>query len=236
MGLLADREFAMSSRGTRRDRLHYHLEELAIARDPSHPAHSNPEVPPGARVLDVGCGAGQTLISAAAGRCATGVDVDLAALALGRSLTGNVAFACATGEALPFPAASFDLVISRVALPYMHVPTALAEFRRVLRPGGFLWVTAHSIRVPLGAFRRASLRGRLFQLYVLANGVVFHLTLRQLRCPGRGCESFQTRSAMRRALRAAGFDAVSATSGAPFVVTGRVPGDPLRPPARTTSC
>ena len=211
------------------DRARYHLEELEIARNPAHPAHSNPPIPAGARVLDVGCGAGQTLIAAAAGNPAVGVDVDLEALALGRTLTGDVGFARATGEALPFRAGRFDLVICRVALPFMHVPTALAEMRRVLRPGGFLWLTAHGIDFPLRALRRASLRGKLFQLYVLGNGLLFHLTLRQVRFPGRGCESFQTPSAMLRALRAAGFEGGTATPGLPFLVTARVPAAPPSP-------
>ena len=239
------------------ERTAYHLAELEIAADPGHPAHLNPAIPPGARVLDLGCGAGQTLIATApaqelrspapgaeaplwqgarlrhsgdyaAGsatqpermhRRPVGVDRDLAALALGRALTRRFPFACASGEALPFREGTFDLVLARVALPYMDLPRALAESRRVLRSGGALWATLHPAAVPWRAFRRANARGKLYQLLVLANGVLFHLTLRLLRLPGGRYESFQTASAIRRALGAAGFTGIEIARGRHFVAT-----------------
>lgn len=206
------------------DRSAYHLAELEIAADPGHPSHVNPRIPAGARVLDVGCGAGQTLITAADGSRPVGIDLDLAALRLGRTLTRRIPFVCAAGEALPFRAASFDLVISRVALPYMHVPRALAEARRVLRNGGTLWATLHTAGFLWRGLRRASARGRVSQALVLLNGVLFHLTLRLCRLPGRGFESFQTGSAIRRALRAAGFEEIELARGRHFVATARAGG------------
>ena len=76
------------------------------------------------RVLDVGCGGGQTLIDSRLGpdAVAVGVDRDFAALQLGRRLGPHVRFVCATGEQLPFETSYVDLVISRVSLPYMHIP------------------------------------------------------------------------------------------------------------------
>ncbi len=51
----------------------------------------------------------------------------------------------ATGEALPLAAASMDLCICFNALDHMRDPAAaLAEIRRVLRPGGTLLVMVHS--------------------------------------------------------------------------------------------
>jgi ubiquinone/menaquinone biosynthesis C-methylase UbiE len=35
------------------------------------------------------------------------------------------------------------VVISRVALPYMHIPMALAEIARVVKSGGHVWLTLH---------------------------------------------------------------------------------------------
>ena len=47
----------------------YHSRELAIALDPTSDAHLMPDIPNDARyVLDVGCGAGQTLIAADLGQ------------------------------------------------------------------------------------------------------------------------------------------------------------------------
>ena len=81
----------------------YHLMEFAIARDPTDPRHVNPPpFPPDRRVLDIGCGAGQTLITCYGDRRAFGVDVALDALRLGRTLTKRVSFVCAAAERLPF--------------------------------------------------------------------------------------------------------------------------------------
>lgn len=207
----------------------YHLAELRIAADPAHPAHLNPPIPAGSRVLDVGCGAGQTLLAAANGSRAVGIDLDLAALALGgallrderRELAHGIGLVCAAGEALPFRPGSFDQVVCRVALPYMHAPSALAEARSVLAPGGALWLTLHPFAVPWRALRRGGAKNVLYQLYVLANGLLFHLAQRQLRLPNGRIESFQTRHAIRRALRNAGFEDVTIARGRHFVATAR---------------
>ncbi len=66
----------------------YHLDELRIAQDPSHPAHLlPPPVPASHRVLGVGCGAGQILLTAYPEQFTFGIDVDWSALRLGRRLT-----------------------------------------------------------------------------------------------------------------------------------------------------
>src|SRR5262249_18921537 len=115
----------------------YHRGELAVALDPSHPSHILPP-PLEARqlVLDVGCGAGQTLIAAYPDRVSFGLDIDRAALKLGRSLTDRVHFVCARAEALPWPDNSFDLVTARVSLAYTDIGRSLQEIRRVLKSGG----------------------------------------------------------------------------------------------------
>lgn len=211
------------------DALAYHLAELEVARTPGDPRRVMPDVPRSARaVLDVGCGAGQTLIALDLGgspvlRC--GVDVNHAALALGRSLDRTLALAGASGEALPFADASFDYVLCRVALPYMDVARAAREMARVLRPGGQVWLVLHPVRVALAALaghvRRAQPKGALFQLYVLSNGLALHTGVRQFRFPlgARALESVQTERGMRRALERAGFGTVSARRDRFFVMT-----------------
>jgi len=90
-----------------------------------------PLLPPGARVLDLGCGAGHSF-HRLGGRQTVGVDVDAGALA-GQDRETHVA----DMRALPFPDASFGAVLSVHSIE--HVPDAervLAEVARVLTPGG----------------------------------------------------------------------------------------------------
>jgi len=217
----------------------YHLHELEIARTPGDPRRVMPPVPPGVRsVLDVGCGAGQTLIATDLGPdvLAVGVDVDQHALALGRRLTDDVLLAGAQGEALPFRDGAFDMVLCRVALPYMHVPTALAEMARVLRPGGELWLTLHPASMTLRELaervRARDARAALYRAYVLANGVALHLAGRQFPFPGghHRQESFQTEGGMTRLLRSAGFGSIERRAS-PFFVMTAVKGEGLGPRA-----
>ena len=100
---------------------------------------------PRIRVLDIGCGAAQTLRLLEPDRPVemAGVDTNLRALALGCQFSRleriPITLAVATAHALPFREGSFDLALTRVALNYMHQRRALTEMVRILRPGGFLF-------------------------------------------------------------------------------------------------
>lgn len=212
------------------ERADYHLAELRVAQDPAAAGHILPPIgPEHRRVLDVGCGAGQTLIASRlpAATCAIGIDPSLAAVALGRSIDARLRLVCGAGEALPFASGHFDFVYSRVALPYMRIDRALAEMARVIRPGGLLWLTLHPwsrvLQDMLAEARRLRVRSALHGAYVLGNGVALHLTGKQFAWPfGRGgYESFQTPRGIRRALRRAGFENVSIMKGRFFVVAAR---------------
>jgi SAM-dependent methyltransferase len=218
--------------------LAYHLAELAVALDPSRPEHLMPRFAPHhRRVLDVGCGAGQTLVAAGYAdatddRLACGVDVDAPVLAAGQARWPRLALAAARGEALPWADATFDLVVSRVAVPYMDVPAALAEAFRVLRPGGELWLALHGLPMALGDLRaavaRRAWRAAAFRAYVLVNGAALQVLGRTFPfalLPQRPVESWQGERGMRLALRRAGFEAAafSGTSRAPVVRARRPP-------------
>src|SRR6266542_3345766 len=124
-----------------------------------------------------------------------------------------------------FSDGSFEVVISRVSLPYMRLPAALREIVRVLRPGGQVWFTLHPISTSLLGVARSlkerNAKNLAHQLYVIVNGLFFHFTGRLFRSPFNRakCESFQTARGIVRAMRAAGFDQVRAERGRFLVVT-----------------
>jgi ubiquinone/menaquinone biosynthesis C-methylase UbiE len=107
-------------------------------------------VGPGTRVLDLGCGMGRHSHEALRrGAVVTAADLDRQALAHVDAVAtamleagevargGRLETRVADALALPFAAASFDVVI--VSEVFEHIPhdtAAMAEVRRVLRPGG----------------------------------------------------------------------------------------------------
>jgi ubiquinone/menaquinone biosynthesis C-methylase UbiE len=105
-----------------------------------------PYVKAGMRLLDVGCGPGSItlgLASLVAPGDATGIDiqpdqVERARAAATEATVSNVRFDVADCYRLPFPDASFDICFANSVLQHLREPiSALAEMRRVLRPGGF---------------------------------------------------------------------------------------------------
>lgn len=195
-----------------------------IALDPDSPAHFLPSFRRGERALDIGCGAGQTLIAACpyrlpgeGGGCVTcartdnlcqgwasGIDVDEDAIRVGHEWSRVLQLQTGPAEHLPYKDGEFDVVISRVALVYMDMRTVLGEVRRVLRPKGRIWLTLYPLSMVTGQIPRRNWRGLLYLAYVALNGIFFHLTLRTFSLFGRR-EYWQTPSSMRRVLAKYGF-------------------------------
>ena len=118
--------------------------ELAL-----HHAHlrAAADVQPHDRVLDVGCGTGQTTREAARAAVhgsALGVDLSAPMLERARRLSddaglGNVTYVQADAQTHPFPPPHFNLCISRFGTMFFADPVAaFANVGRALRPGARL--------------------------------------------------------------------------------------------------
>jgi ubiquinone/menaquinone biosynthesis C-methylase UbiE len=115
----------------------------------------------GARVLDVACGTGNLAIPLARQGCVvTGVDIAANLLVQARERASaeglNVTFDEGDAEALPYPNASFDAVVSMFGAMFAPRPEVVAsELARVLRPGGPL---------AMANWNPASFTGQMFKV------------------------------------------------------------------------
>ncbi|MEV6488011.1 methyltransferase domain-containing protein [Actinoplanes sp. NPDC051633] len=149
-----------------------HADRFDRSLERYHPAFMRAAaIEPGSRVLDIGCGTGQTTRDAARlapEGSAFGVDlssemIDVARRLAEREGTANARFAHADAQVHPFDEGAFDIAISRTGSMFFGQPhVAFANIARALRPGGRLVLL--SWQRPdrnewIGAFARA-LTGR----------------------------------------------------------------------------
>lgn len=139
----------------------------------------------GRRVLDAGCGDGVlTWTLARRGANAVGVDADPVMLEAARRAAAGAGieatFVEAELERLPFPDASFDVVVAVTVLCFVPDPaSAIPELVRVLRPGGRLvlgelgrWSTWAALRRVRGWRGSATWRAAHFRSAVELRGIL----------------------------------------------------------------
>lgn len=152
------------------------------------------------RVLDIGCGAGESTRDAA--RAASrgsvvGVDVSEPLLTLARRLSAgldNITYEFGDAQTHPFPTAHFDLCISRFGAMFFADPDiAFHNIGQAVRPGGRL----------------------VLLVWQLRDRNEWETAVREALAPGRAAPvggpdpfSLGDRSTVERILRGAGFDAV----------------------------
>jgi SAM-dependent methyltransferase len=115
--------------------------------------------PPGwgdMRILDVGCGRGRFAGILGSEARYVGLDYCPSAIELARRAYPAVEFHESDATQLPFEDASFELACSWGSLEHIgDIPKALREIRRILRPGGILYLEAPNLFF-LGHFLRYS--------------------------------------------------------------------------------
>lgn len=181
------------------------------------------------RALDLGCGQGMSTswVVKWAADCDEiyGIDVDTSALKEAAMRYPSAIFVHASAEAMPFPDSYFDRINASVSLPYMDIPKAIGEIRRVLKPEGHVRFSLHGFSFEFHAWRRASLASALvYHPYVIANGLLLHFGLPLFRFPlnRSRLESFQTERGIKRLLVRNRFQDIAVSiDGRRFIITAR---------------
>ena len=173
------------------------------------------------KVLDIGCGAGLQLLPFAEKKNSLCFGIDFGkevgeigiSLFRQKGLAGKGFFMRGKGEELPFEDETFDVVICRVALPYMDNHRALSEIARVLHRGGKFFLKIHAPLFYWGMIKERAKtinpKQLAYPLICLTGGTLNILTGKHP--PGdfwKGKEIYQTRNSLRRELEKRGLTIV----------------------------
>jgi len=212
----------------------YHLDELSHLSDPYDVKNDYPVIDDKHNViLDVGCGIGQAYVgnnfSSKSGKTLYGIDIDFTPLQFGKKYYPGIHFINGSAESIPLQSNHVDFLISRVSLPYTNVPGSMAEIYRVLKPGGEIWITLHPFSffsdLIKDCWHNFTIKKLLDRVYILGNGMIFHVTGKLIRRPViGGMESLQSEKAMARLMRNLGFENVEmTTTRSHFLITANKP-------------
>lgn len=175
-----------------------------------------------AAILDVGCGSGQILKASSKynPKFAVGIDIEILLISLANYMlrshhAPNHCLIVGNAEGVPLREETFDFIICRLLLPYTRNELVIHEISRVLSNGGKVYFRLHAVGYYFSSLKRAFRERNVlyfaYCIFVLLNGVILHLTGRQLAIKqplfARGlsrseviCETFQTLRRMRKLL------------------------------------
>lgn len=171
------------------------------------------------RILDVATGTGAIPVRILKGGKLPGVvfalDLTLPMLIQARSRLSSLPgqesprLTCASAMAIPLEGEAFDLLICALAAHHLDLPQALAEFQRVLRPGGSL-VMVDVAASPKWRKRwiRWLIKAGTFLYFLLAEG------LARARIEAQALENIRTAAEWDRLLQVYGFTDIRITKAA----------------------
>jgi len=164
-------------------------------------------IEPNARVLDIGCGTGQTT-RAAARRAwrgeVVGIDLSAPMLARARQIAdseqlANVGFEQGDAQIYPFTAGRFDTVISRAGVMFFADPVAaFTNIATAVTAGGRLAFTCHSEPGET--------------VTAIFTAISEYLAVPDLTAQAPGVADFADPDQVRQVLTGAGFTAIAATA------------------------
>ncbi|MEM7351845.1 MAG: class I SAM-dependent methyltransferase [Acidobacteriota bacterium] len=170
------------------------------------------DVQPDSRVLDIGCGGGQSLIALLrqGPRLGVGLEWDPTALGIFTALRdfeqiGNALPVRGNAEVLPFADCSFDRILCRVVLMHVRVLPALAEIARVCAEDGLVWLHLTDFWFYWRKFLR--LRWEHGGVpFALLNGFLLQIFGTQIPMRATRTMSYQTPAGIARRLEGYGFE------------------------------
>jgi cyclopropane fatty-acyl-phospholipid synthase-like methyltransferase len=149
MAPLSDPRRELVRRGYDQAAASYHAARTLDGPDVALLVDLHQRLRPGARILDVGCGAGVPVARRLTelGHEVVGLDLSMAQLVLARDQVPDLRIVAAEMSALPITSSAFHALVSYYAV--IHVPredhaAVFDEFRRVLQPGGWVLVCVGS--------------------------------------------------------------------------------------------
>lgn len=207
--------------------IEYHLEELKIALDRNNEKRILPSILDSDKaILDIGCGVGQSFIALdCTDRACIGLDIDEDAVSYGiKNFGSRIHYILSDAKRIPLPSNTFNLVYSRVALPYTNIPKAIREIRRVLRNDGRVWMTLHSREMIRDDLKKAisarNIKRLIHVVYIMVNGYLLkHFGVLVPFINGR-FESWQDASTMKNLLIRNGFQVDVHEDGRHTVIQG----------------